>query len=66
MLLYGVEGGMGDRQFLASAKTPILKKKNITFLAVTLNTVQAEVIRIQQPEIGSSDWEVNNPDVDNQ
>ncbi len=41
--------------------------KTTPFLAVTLicETVQAEVIRIQFPEIGSYDWEVYDPDINN-
>ncbi len=49
-------------------KGPDIEEDKITpFLAVTLicDTVRAEGIRVQIPEIGSFDWEVHDQDENN-
>ncbi len=61
-------GRDGRRTIFGQCKDPNIEEDKITpFLAETLtyNTVHTEQIRVQRPEIGSSDWEVYDPVVNN-
>ncbi len=62
---WGRDGGW---TIFGQYKDPVVEEEKTTpFLAVTCicDRIQADGIRILQPEIGTSDWEVNNPDVNN-